>query len=347
MKTKTVEREGYTLLKDVPDEDEGQNEGEGIDLDFTPPKSATSPFQPAKTQDRRLKLFLWGDSGVGKTTLALQFPSPAVIDLEGGTELYGEAFSFEVLPASSADEVTAAVEWLLGHRHPYRTLIIDPITIYWDALQRKWSDIFLKRNKKSAGFKGEFYDLQPRDWMTIKAEFKEFVRKLIALDMNIIVTARAKTQYADSGFMKAIGETFDGEKSLPYLFDTILRLYREEGKFMGECLKDRNHKLPTGEFEVSINTFEKVFGKRTLNKKAKPTAKATTAQKKEIREFCRALGLTRAVVYKRLAAYGATSLDDLSRENAEIILGKLQATIDTKMNDVVEGDGFDDKHSVS
>ena len=34
--------------------------------------------------------------------------------------------------------------------------------------------------------------------------------------MNVIITARQKTQYADSGFMRAIGETFDGEKSLPY-----------------------------------------------------------------------------------------------------------------------------------
>ena len=43
------------------------------------------PFEASKTSNRRLKLFLWGDSGSGKTTLALKFPSPAVIDLEGGS----------------------------------------------------------------------------------------------------------------------------------------------------------------------------------------------------------------------------------------------------------------------
>jgi GTPase SAR1 family protein len=41
-----------------------------------------SPFQQAAATERRLKLFLWGDSGVGKKTLALRFPQPAVIDLE-------------------------------------------------------------------------------------------------------------------------------------------------------------------------------------------------------------------------------------------------------------------------
>ena len=84
----------------------------------------------------------------------------------------------------------------------------------------------------------EFYDFQPKDWMTIKAESKELIRRLIALDMNVIVTARQKVQYADGGFMRAIGETFDGEKSLPYLFDVVVRLYRDEkGRFMGECQK--------------------------------------------------------------------------------------------------------------
>lgn len=151
---------------------------------------AVAPFRKAESLDKRLKLFLWGDSGVGKTTLALQFPEPAVIDLEGGADLYGASFDFDVLRATTADEAMAAVEWLLTHAHSYRTLVVDPITVYWDALQRKWSDIFLRRNKGTKGHRYEFYDLQPRDWMAVKAEFKDFVRKLIALDMNVIVTAR-------------------------------------------------------------------------------------------------------------------------------------------------------------
>ena len=175
-----------------------------------------SPFEPAPVTDRRLKALFWGDSGAGKTTLALRFPHPAVIDLEGGTVHYGGQFDFEVLKATTADEVMAAVDWLLTHEHPYRTLVIDPITIHWDALQAKWSQIFLQRNKGGKGHHGEYYELQPRDWVTMKAEFKLLVRKLLQLDMNVIVTARQKALYSDSGFMRVIGETFDGEKSLPY-----------------------------------------------------------------------------------------------------------------------------------
>jgi len=287
-----------------------------------------SPFQKAESLDKRLKLFLWGDSGAGKTTLSLQFPKPVVIDMERGTDLYGEAFDFDVLKATNADEVMEAVQWLLTNAHSYRTLIIDPITIYWDALQKKWSDIFLKRNKGSKGYRFEFYDLQPRDWMTIKAEFKELIRKLIALDMNVIVTARQKVQYADGQFMKAIGETFDGEKSLPYMFDTIVRLYRDDkGRFLGECLKDRSNKLPQGEFECTYDRIEQLFGKKNLGRKARPASFATDDQKKLISEYIARFNLAPDQVNKRLADYGAESLDDLTEENARVIIGKFEAAL--------------------
>jgi len=308
---------------DAPAEDKAEK---AVHVDFSKKSPGGSPFQKARSLDKRLKLFLWGDSGVGKTTLALQFPKPVMIDFEGGADLYGETFDFEVLRASTADETMEAVQWLHGHAHPHRTLVIDPITVYWDALQKKWSDIFLRRNRGSKGYKFEFYDLQPRDWMTIKAEFKDFIRKLIALDMNVIVTARQKVQYADGAFMKAIGETFDGEKSLPYLFDTIVRLYRDEkGRFLGECLKDRSNRLPLGEFEVSYARFEELFGKKTLARKARPTTFATDEQKRQIREHIAHFEMSPEQVARRLAAYGAESLDELTQENAELILTKLQA----------------------
>ncbi len=297
-----------------------------------------SPFHPAETRDKRLKLFLWGDSGAGKTTLALQFPKPAVIDLERGTDLYGDAFKFKVLKTTDADDVMGTVDWLLTHPHNDLTLVIDPITIYWDALQRKWSEIFLRRNKGSKGYRFEFYDLQVRDWMTIKAEFKEFVRKLIALDMHVICTARQKTQYGDSGFMKAVGVTFDGEKSLPYLFDTIVRVFRDgQGRFMGECLKDRSNKLPTGEFEVSYDLFERLFGKENLVREARPLSYATGEQKSQIRDFIEQFGITPDQVAQRLAAYGTDDLDNLTEENALRIINKFKSAQSTRDESTTSG----------
>ncbi len=284
-----------------------------------------SPFQKAKTLPKKLKLFLYGPSGSGKTTLSLQFPKPVVLDLEGGTDLYGESFDFDVLRATNADEIMQAVQWLLTHEHQYKTLVIDPITIYWDSLQKKWSDIFLRRNRGTKGHRHEFYDLQPRDWMTLKSELKDLIRKLISLDMTVIVTARQKTQYADGSFMKAIGETFDGEKSLPYLFDTIVKLYRDDkGRFLGECIKDRSNKLPPGEFECSYTLFEKLFGKEVLTRNAKPITFATDEQKNRLKILFLDMHFPMDAINKRLTAYDAETIDDLTFENAEIIINKLE-----------------------
>ncbi len=287
------------------------------------PADNGSPFQPATATIRRLKLFLWGDSGVGKTTIALRFPRPVVIDLEGGTELYGGVFEFGVLKATTADEVMAAVDWLRTHPHAYSTLIIDPVTVYWDALQMKWRDIFLKRNKGGKGHNVEFYVLQPKDWVTLKAEFKDLLRKLIQLDMNVIITARQKAQYAETGFMRPVGETFDGEKSLPYLFDTILRLYRDDtGRFMAENLKDRSNKLPRGHFEVSYPVIEQCLGADALAREAVPVRLASPEQVDRIRHFVAVSGMKQETLSRRLAVYDAGRIEDLTEENAEIIIAK-------------------------
>ena len=38
--------------------------------------------------NKRLKLFMFGPAGVGKTTAAIQFPNSYIIDCERGTENY-------------------------------------------------------------------------------------------------------------------------------------------------------------------------------------------------------------------------------------------------------------------
>ena len=279
-------------------------------------------FEKAKSLKKRLKLFLWGDSGVGKTTLALQFPKPVVLDLEGGADQYGDDFAFDVLRTVDADEIMQAVQWLGSHETQYSTVIIDPITIYWDALQRKWSDIFLERHKDKKGWKHEFYDFQPRDWMTLKSEHKAFLRRLVALDMNVVVTARQKVQYEEGSLMRVSGTTFDGEKNLPYLFDTVVQMYRDQkGRRMGSVLKDRTNTLPDGEFEIKYTVFEALFGKECLERKAEPNM-IGEKQLSQIFDFWTLVPDEDKT--KTFKLYGIEALEDLNREQAKEILAGLK-----------------------
>lgn len=297
----------------------------------TSDRSSISPFHRASARPKRFKAQVQGPTGAGKTLLGLQCPRPVVIDLEGGTDLYGSSFEFDVLPATTADAVMSAVDWLGSHPHEYRTLVIDPITVYWESLQRKWSAIFLKRNKGAKGHRLEYFDLGPKEWGTIKAEWRELMRKLSALDMNVVVTAREKPLYADGGFMQTIGTTFDAEKSLPYLFDVVLRLFRDKsGRFMAEAIKDRSNKLPKGEFEMSYALLADAFGQDALSRAAMPVATASDDQRAQIRELVNALGLSQDRVNKACAARGAEGIHDLSADAATQIIEKLTATLAEK-----------------
>ena len=146
--------------------------------------------------------------------------------------------------------------------------------------------------------------------------------------MNVVVIAREKTKYKQGSFMVAIGETFDGEKSLPYLFDTIVRLYQDEqGRHMGRCLKDRSNKLPRTDFECSYQVFENLFGKENLSRQAQPIECANVEQKQKIRDYIQQFGMTPEQVARRLAAYDADSLDTLTKQNADVIISKFEQAL--------------------
>jgi hypothetical protein len=220
---------------------------------------------------------------------------------------------------------------LRRNKHGYSTFTLDPITVAWESLQKKWSDTFLRRNKDAKAFKHEFYELGPREWGTIKSEWRELMRQLLALDMNVICTARQKTLYADGGFMKPAGTTFDAEKSLAYLFDIVLRLFRNKnGQFMAEPVKDRSNKLPKTEFEISYQLFADMFGEDILTSEARPLVPASEEQVRETRALIVTLGIRDDVVRQRLATFGAERIEDLSADAAVEIIGKLKAARDAK-----------------
>jgi hypothetical protein len=205
-------------------------------------------FRPPRPPGKRTKILIWGDSGTAKTKSALGFPKCAYVDNHRSAEPYESAYSEHLFAhPPGPDETMAAVTALLLDPGDRLTVVVDDATTYWDQVQIKWADLFLKRLVRSKGHHAEFYTFQPSDWVHPKREQKSLIQRLLALDLNVVIIARAKKEYAgstgDSDFMKVIGEIFAGERNLVYEFDYIFQLTHQDGKRFATVNKQR---VPAG-----------------------------------------------------------------------------------------------------
>lgn len=246
-----------------------------------------NPFIPAEILKKRLKLLVWGKSGVGKTRLALEFPDVVIVDFEKGTEPYakemiekGKKFHANREEVASFDDLKRTIHWLMSNDHHYKTFVVDPISVAWDLCQAKWAKLFLAKRTGKVGHKGDFYDIQPGDWRLIKADWKSTILAAIALDMNIIFTAHDRVLYKDSGLMVPVGHTYEAEKNTHFLFDTVLRIrFGKDSKHRILTMeRDRNRMMEAKqtkevEFDEMYKLFETWYGKDSLEKDAKPITK--------------------------------------------------------------------------
>lgn len=213
--------------------------------------------------NRRLKMYVYGKTGTGKTITSLQFPNPAVIDAEKGTDHYVDKFDFFRLRTASPQKLHEAIDELLEDPGDFKTFVIDPMSVIYDNIIRTKEEMM----KEKTG--NVHYEIQPLDYKYIKTEVKILMNKLLSLDMNIIVTARSKPLYKQGGkFMEQIGEQPEGHKDMPYMFDVVLELFKEEdGTRKARVEKDRTNTLPH-EFEFSYDSFVKYIGLEALQRTA-------------------------------------------------------------------------------
>jgi hypothetical protein len=209
-----------------------------------------NPFTAATKVEKKLKVLVYGESGSGKTWFALTFPGKvAVIDTEGGTELYGgrqDVQGFDVIRTKSFADVEQAVSFIEQDAgKTYQTLVVDPITVIWQVLQ----DAAMKKYGTQAG------TLSFQGWGVIKREYNRLFTRLANLPIHVVVTARLKEDYVKSGNdLTLAGVKPDAEKNTPYIFDIILRL-ENNGSRYAVVEKDRSGQLPGKIENASFNNL--------------------------------------------------------------------------------------------
>lgn len=289
---------------------------------------AKAPVQ----QEKRLKLFLFGPAGCGKTTAAITFPQAYIIDTEKGTDFYANAINKQgsvVFQSNNPDEIREELLELLTTKHEYKTLIIDPVTQVYNAIQEKWTRIFQKTIKDPAA--AEVQDFGMRFWGKVKSEMKGIQRILLALDMNVIITSHQKDVYG-AGFSK-VGVTFDSMKGDDYLFDLIFQLERRGTERLARTIKERaemgQNKFPE-EFEWSYQNFLNYYGKEVIEREAAPMLMATPEQVEKLERMIKVVNLDPTIVEKWQTKADVDNFTEMTSEQ----IGKCIEYVEKKLEEL-------------
>ena len=272
-----------------------------------------------EVKEKRLKMFIYGPAGCGKTLSAIQFPNAVIIDTEKGTDFYSESISKAgsvVFQSNDPEEILDEIQGLLTTKHEYKTLILDPVTQIYNALQEKWNRIFEKYATTEK--EKEVQDFGMRYWGKVKSQYKRMQRLLTKLDMNVIATSHQKDVYG-ANFSK-IGTTYDSMKGEDYFFDIIFQIEKRGDDRLCKTIKERaeigGHKFPE-EFAWSYKNFCDFYGKDILERESTPTPMATPEQVQKLERLVKVVNLDTDIIVKWLTKADVDSTAEMTSEQIQ------------------------------
>ena len=268
--------------------------------------------------EKRLKALFFGCAGVGKTYASIQFPCPYLIDTERGAEngQYIELLKKQkgaIFQTTEFEELLPEVKALLTEKHPYKTLIIDPLTtIFNDMVDKAAESLITNVNPDGTAF-GAHYGKANK-------QMKKLLNLLLRLDMNVIITSHSKTKYGDN--LTVLGETFDCYKKLDYLFDLVIEITKNDQERLASVLKSRIASLEeNSQFVFSYQHLAKLYGKEIIEKETKPEKLATVEQIAELKRLIEVHKSPQETINKWLIKAQATVFEEMETS-------KIQACID-------------------
>jgi hypothetical protein len=273
---------------------------------------------------KRLKALFFGAAGVGKTTAAIQFPAPYLIDTEKGAEndqyiKILQKSGGAIFQTTDFDELIQEVKALLTEKHDYKTLIIDPLTtLYNDLLDKAAKSRISDKDPDGTAFGGHYG--------VANKKMKHLITLLLRLDMNVIVTSHAKNEYGQN--LTVLGQTFDCWKRLDYLFDLVFEIQKRGKERVGIIKKSRIESFPDGEtFPFSYDEIANRYGREILEKKAEVQQLATEEQVREVKRLIELLKIPAETVEKWLDKAEAETFEEMSEANIDKVIAYLQTKI--------------------
>lgn len=135
-----------------------------------------------KRKPKPLRIVLYGDSGVGKSTWAANAPNPIFLDIEKGLDGIDKDVKVQSTEINSLTDIKEALVFLKDEKHDYKTVVIDSLDWLERAIHANICADFGKKTILELSF-GKGYSIALAYW-------RRFLERLTELrdqrDMVII-----------------------------------------------------------------------------------------------------------------------------------------------------------------
>ena len=132
-----------------------------------------------------LKVLLYGQPGLGKSTLALSAPSPVLLDFDGGVNRVAKAFQCPTVQVESWEQAVEAVDEIEKGEVNCRTIVIDTAGKMLDFM----SDYIMRNDSKMRQRDGS---LALNGYGTRKVMFINFLRRVALMGRHLVFVAHEK-----------------------------------------------------------------------------------------------------------------------------------------------------------
>jgi hypothetical protein len=263
--------------------------------------------QPEAVKPSKPKFLISGESGVGKTMFALDFPAPYLIDTESGAtrpqyqdklKKVGGAYFGKEEGSQDFDSVLEEVKQLATTQHEYKTLIID-----------SFSYLYLLVAAEAELAVGSDFG---RDKKEANKPTRQLIRWIEKLDMTVILICHSRPKWVRRGKEIAQeGNTFDGYDKLEYILDLWIEIVKGGKTFL--INKSRIESLPQGDsMPLDYKKFAEVYGADIIEAPVHPAELATAEQIAKVVQLIDTLNVPQETIAKWFKKVDVESWDEMT-----------------------------------
>lgn len=268
---------------------------------------------PELVKQGKIKAVIYGISGVGKTTLALSFPSPYYFDVEGGAkgpqyrELLKKSGGAYMGPEDgtlSFDTLLEQMQALATERHPYKTLIVDSLTKLFQTTIAQEAERLGDKDAFGASKKPAI------------SAMRRLVMWASRLDMNIWFICHETAEWGMVNGQRAeVGRVADCWDKLIYELDLAVQAVKRGPQRIAIVKKSRLIAFPDGEtFPLDYAEFSARHGKESVEAEAGVITLALPEQIAEVKKLLDIVKIAPTDIEKGFNKAGVSDWSEMTTE---------------------------------